>query len=176
MCQINLVVGDVFKAKPIGLVAVLEDIDEVVKWFTNHSRALGILRQAQAERHDSEHAAAIARGETLAPRRLLTLIFPCLTRWTSHYLACSRLVSLEKDFKSFAWSKEKELLVLAGKKKEAKARARKVVRLIQDTTFWDHVRLCVLISFLVPLWFTDHTQCMSCSGTPCHRRQHHSRR
>jgi hypothetical protein len=156
--KVNLIVGDVFKSKSSSLVGVLKDVDDVVKWFTAHSRALGILRQAQADRHASENAAAVQRGEEPKRRELLTLIYACLTRWTSHYLACSRLVDLEADFKSIAWSKAEELKTLAGKKKEAKARAREILRIIQQPSFWDQVRVCVVSPAILQSYDTEEEQ------------------
>lgn len=58
--QINLVVGDMTRAR--NFKGVLEDALEVVKWFNSHSRALGMLKWATAEK--------------LSVRRLLTLERP----------------------------------------------------------------------------------------------------
>jgi hypothetical protein len=43
--QVNLILGDIFKRKYGPLVGVLEKAQQVVRWFTHHSRRLGILRE-----------------------------------------------------------------------------------------------------------------------------------
>ena len=49
---------------------------EVIKWFNNHSRALGLLKQRMLEKLF----------------KVYVLILPVITRWTSHYLSCKRLL------------------------------------------------------------------------------------
>ncbi|KIM64232.1 hypothetical protein SCLCIDRAFT_37040, partial [Scleroderma citrinum Foug A] len=68
--QVNLVVGDIFKIKG-SFIETIDNALEVVKWFNNHSRALGILRDIQCQLHEQPHS----------------LILPVLTRWTSHFLS-----------------------------------------------------------------------------------------
>ncbi|KAJ7812171.1 hypothetical protein B0H14DRAFT_3479054 [Mycena olivaceomarginata] len=56
---------------------------DIFKWFTNHSQALGLLKDEQTtgERFQTTH-------------RFLTLIFPVISRWTFHFLAVRRMLTL----------------------------------------------------------------------------------
>ena len=80
--QINLIVGDIFKLKGF-FIAIIDDALEVVKWFNSHSQALGLLQSVQLHKLG----------------KILALILPVLTRWTSHYLSVRRLIDLEVAFK-----------------------------------------------------------------------------
>jgi len=39
---VNLIVGDIFKVKG-AFIEIIDEALEVIKWFNNHSHALGIL-------------------------------------------------------------------------------------------------------------------------------------
>lgn len=118
--QVNLVVGDIFKVKGI-FTQIIDEALEVVKWFNNHSRALGILR-------DSQHQLGIVP---------LALILPVLTRWTSHYLCVRRLLQLELAFKRMlAGTSDSELISCAGQKAEPKQKAREILDILKQYDFW----------------------------------------
>lgn len=123
--QINLVVGDYFKIKG-RLASVVTAALEVVKWFNNHSRALGMLRNEQITRVG----------------KYISLILPVLTRWTSHYLSTSRLLDLEIYFRYLVLDRGKRdiLLLCAGDKREQKNKAEEILKTIQTSSFWDDLR------------------------------------
>lgn len=123
--QINLIVGDYFKIKgPLADVVALAL--EVVKWFNNHSRALGILRDEQVKRVG----------------KYISLILPVLTRWTSHYLSTSRLLDLEYYFRSLVLDSEKRavLKLCAGAKQDQTAKAEKILKTIENVQFWGDLK------------------------------------
>lgn len=120
--QINLVVGDMLKVKDYsGLVS---DALDVVKWFNNHSLALGMLRLVSMEKLGRE----------------LSLILPVITRWTSHYLSVRRLLQLENPIRHLLLDSREKLLLCAGKKREAKEKAAKVLDVLGDPQFWNNLR------------------------------------
>ncbi|KAG1796201.1 hypothetical protein EV424DRAFT_1334062 [Suillus variegatus] len=68
--QVNLVVSNIFKIQ--GLFSkIIDDALEVVKWFNNHSCALGILNAEQLK----------------ISLKVKSLVIPVLTCWTLHYLS-----------------------------------------------------------------------------------------
>ncbi|THU90830.1 hypothetical protein K435DRAFT_910345, partial [Dendrothele bispora CBS 962.96] len=119
--QINLVVGDVIKVK-VPLIRAADMALELIKWFNNHSVALGLLRHEQ----------------TTFQLVVLVLVLPVLTRWTSHYLAMDRLVELKAAFLHLVASEDicTQLETCGGPKAADKAKARKMIRLIRDNQFW----------------------------------------
>ncbi|KAI0041872.1 hypothetical protein FA95DRAFT_1576106 [Auriscalpium vulgare] len=121
--QINLVVGDYFKNNPV-FKKLVGDALEVVKWFNNHGRALGILKDVQKS----------FRGS------ILCLITPVLTRWTSHYLSVRRLLELEQCIWRAATDSEAELISAVGPERKAKAKATQMVAIMQDSSFWMGLR------------------------------------
>jgi hypothetical protein len=145
MCQVNLILGDIFKRKFGPLVGVLEQAQRVIKWFTHHSRALGILREVQEQRHQRELEAARVAGQEAHGRFVaLSLISAVITRWTSHYLACTRLLQLRTDFRVISLTRRAELLTLAGQKREQKEEAEEILAIIDSDDFWVNLGVCVL--------------------------------
>ncbi|KAJ6516526.1 ribonuclease H-like domain-containing protein [Mycena vitilis] len=125
--QVNLVVGEVIELR----VACMNSIDgglEIVKWFTNHSRALGLLK---------EHQKTTERFKTTS--RTLTLIFPVITRWTYHYLAVRRLLTLSATIRTLYINEHDTLIECAGSKRDAKDRAKEVLSPIEDPQFWKNL-------------------------------------
>ncbi|KAF8890190.1 hypothetical protein BD779DRAFT_1438833, partial [Infundibulicybe gibba] len=124
--QINLVVGDYFKLKT-RFVKVVDDALEVVKWFNNHSRALGILKEAQ-------------RAQS---QKVLGLVLPVITRWTSHYLSTRRLLELEYIFRLLALDRSQRaaLLLCAGTKADAKQKAEEIFTIIDRSDFWNDLKM-----------------------------------
>lgn len=132
--QINLVVGDYFKLKT-RFINVVNNALEVVKWFNSHSRALGILKDKQ---------------RTKLPK-VLALILPVLTRWTSHYLSVRRLLELEYFFRLLVLDQESRavLILCAGAKAEQKRKAEEIMKIIEDSGFWSDLK--IIRSHLEPL-------------------------
>ena len=121
----NLVVGDIFKVKG-SFIETIDDALEVVKWFNNHSRALGILRDVQHQLHEQP----------------LSLILPVLTRWTSHFLSVRRLLQLEQAFKHMlAKVPENDLITCAGSRAEMKRKARQILDTLKHFDFWYKLQL-----------------------------------
>jgi hypothetical protein len=60
---VNLIVGEYLNHMKKNW-KTLEDVLDVVKWFNNHGRALGLLRKEQMSTFG----------------RILVLVLPCLTR------------------------------------------------------------------------------------------------
>ena len=114
--------GDYLNLKLAFLEAAQEAV-EVIKWFNNHSRALGMLRQDQVKR--SGHA--------------LALIMAIITRWTTHYLSISRLLKLSKHLRSLVDFEYEKLMEAAGDRDGAPERAEKVFNIIKDTHFWENL-------------------------------------
>lgn len=121
--QINLIVGDIFKLKGF-FIAIIDDALEVVKWFNSHSRALGLLQSVQLHKLG----------------KILALILPVLTRWTSHYLSVRRLIDLEVAFKQVLLDHTPELIVAAGPKRAAKEKAQDVLSILEGHGFWTKLK------------------------------------
>ncbi|KAL1739254.1 hypothetical protein HDZ31DRAFT_49675, partial [Schizophyllum fasciatum] len=122
---VQLVVCDMFRLKT-PLIRVIDEAIEVVKWFNNHSLPLGRFRDEQRRRTG----------------RVYALILPGTTRWTSHFLCVKRLLDVEASLRSLvADPAVRDLLIRAGgKKREAKDKAREVLRSIQRPSFWENLR------------------------------------
>ncbi|KAJ8595427.1 hypothetical protein M405DRAFT_759096, partial [Rhizopogon salebrosus TDB-379] len=80
--QINLILGDYYKANT-DISAVVDNANEIIKWFNNHSFALGLLNTEQVSMSN----------------RALALILPVVTCWTSHFCSVSRLLEVSKPMK-----------------------------------------------------------------------------
>ncbi|TFY53352.1 hypothetical protein EVG20_g10156 [Dentipellis fragilis] len=124
--QVNLVVGDYLK-RNVASRTVVNRALEIVKWFNNHSRAIGILKDVQ-----------LKSSTTGIP---LCLILPVLTRWTSHFLSISHLLELESCFLHAVAEHGAELEKCTGKEKTAVVKAKEIVQIIKDSQFWFALRL-----------------------------------
>jgi hypothetical protein len=112
----------------------MQDAHEVVKWFNNHSRALGLLDQEQQK----------PDPRTGIFRRVLALVLPVITRWTSHYLAACRLLQLEGTLRAIGWNRQEELREIAGRGEAAQAAVEKVIHTITTDCFWADLARCVI--------------------------------
>ncbi|KEP45146.1 DUF659 family protein [Rhizoctonia solani 123E] len=127
--QIKLVVGDILKLKN-NLITAGDNAQEIAKWFTSHSQALGLLQGEQVK----------ANGRS---RMYMT---PNLTRWTSHYLTAQGLlddcgllratVALHRDRLKQIGSQDPE-------------RTERVLSAVEQPGFWDSLK--ELASYLRPL-------------------------
>ncbi|KZV99187.1 hypothetical protein EXIGLDRAFT_831738 [Exidia glandulosa HHB12029] len=129
--QINLVVGDYLKAQ-FYWVTVLDEAQDVIKWFNNHSRALSLLRRRQKEAHD----AAVSQGQKT--RGVLALFLPIVTRWIAHYASAARLLDVGRILRAMAVNEEDEaaLIAAAGGKPDAEDKAREIIAIIERKSFW----------------------------------------
>jgi hypothetical protein len=141
--QVNLIVGEYLKCMKQHR-KTMEDALDVVKWFNHHGRALGLLRKEQMSTFG----------------KILVLILPCLTRWTSHYLAVRRLLELRVAFSKLTCDPKilEILLVCAGKKQEQLAEAERIVGIICREGFWDELAECALFSPTIWRLRTDLAQ------------------
>ncbi|KAH8101722.1 ribonuclease H-like domain-containing protein [Cristinia sonorae] len=118
--QLNLVVGDYFKLK-LPWMEWVDAATEVIKWFNNHSYALGLLRSQQL----------------LATGKSLVLFLPVLTRWTSHYLAVQRLLALRGFLEACIALHKETLISVAGKTRNAREHATKIIEYVKNPVFWE---------------------------------------
>lgn len=91
-------------------IEIVTEALEVMKWFNNHSRALSMLQAGQLSKHS----------------KILALILPVLTWWTSHYLVVTRLIETELAFKQLlldAGETLEPLVECAGGQADAKWKA-----------------------------------------------------
>jgi hypothetical protein len=118
--KINLIVGDLFKhVKPMAEIA--ENAARVIKWFRNHSFALGLLRECQELELGTAHA----------------LISAVLTRWTAHYCAASRLLDIAKPMVICVVRHEAALLESSGRvNSEGQKAAKEVFSIVKNAEFW----------------------------------------
>lgn len=123
--QINLVVGDMFRGVA-WVRETLHDAVEIITWFNNHGVALDLFWKEQ-----------MLSGERSTP---LALIRPVLTRWTSHYLAASRLSILEEDMRSCVYRNAARIEQSVGTEAEALSRVRGVLDKVRDGQFWTNLR------------------------------------
>ncbi|TRM56789.1 ribonuclease H-like domain-containing protein [Schizophyllum amplum] len=123
--QVQLVVGDLWRADD-PLIRAMDRATEVVKWFNNHSLALGVLKKEQTTRRT----------------KVLCLILPGATRWTSHFLCISRLLELEECLRLLpvATERHQTLMRAAGPKRDAKNKAAEILRTIVEPGFWEYLK------------------------------------
>lgn len=114
-------VGDYLKRS--GFLVVVSRALEVIKWFNSHSAALDLFRKEQISTY-TDYAVA------------LSLILPVLTRWTTHYLAITRLLRLKLAMRTCCMKYESRLLVAAGKKHECEVKAQEIIDTVNDDLFW----------------------------------------
>ncbi|KAF9237891.1 hypothetical protein BU15DRAFT_48219, partial [Melanogaster broomeanus] len=126
---VNLIVGDMFKITH-DFIKIIGNALEVVKWFNSHSRALGMLHKVQIAKLG----------------KILALVLPVLTRWTSHYLAVTRLLDIELAFKQLLLDagetfEDSELILCAGNKADAKRKAKEILSILQGVDFWPRLKM-----------------------------------
>ncbi|KAI8986110.1 hypothetical protein BD414DRAFT_416768, partial [Trametes punicea] len=109
---------------------------EVVRWFNNHGSALDLLNQEQRFTY----------------KRVLSLIHPALTQWTTNFQSASRLLVLRRALEACVF-RNRETLVEIGAKSQtrhAKESAQRVIASIEDKVFWNRLDryAAMLASFL----------------------------
>ncbi|KAJ7226590.1 hypothetical protein C8J57DRAFT_1033821, partial [Mycena rebaudengoi] len=113
--QVHLVVGEVLELE-IECMTSIDDGLEMVKWFTNHSRALGLLKHQQTLTERFKETGC-----------LLVLIFPVITHWIFHFLAACRLLMLLAPMRTLYIHDYDTLIQCAGSKRDARENAREVL-------------------------------------------------
>ena len=120
--------GDYYKQNPC-VAAVVDSAIEVIKWFNNHSFALGLLNTEQA----------ITYNDTI-----WALIVPIITRWTSHTCSLSRLLQVNKAMKLTATWNRDELINYVGPKVKSINKAKRVLDRVLDNNWWKEVAMFVI--------------------------------
>lgn len=62
------------------------------------------------------------------------------TRWTSHYLATTRLLETETALRVLVISSYDALVKCAGEKPDAIQKAEAILRILQSPAFWDNLK------------------------------------
>ncbi|KAJ7260042.1 ribonuclease H-like domain-containing protein [Mycena rebaudengoi] len=131
--QVNIMVGEVLELE-LPCMGSMDDGLEIAKWFTNHSRALGMLKDQQKTTERFKRT-----------NRALTLIFPVISRWTVHFLCTRRFLVLSPPMRALYYQDYEALIQCAGAKADAKAKARAVLEPIEDPQFWKNIAEVKLI-------------------------------
>ncbi|KZT64718.1 hypothetical protein DAEQUDRAFT_769439 [Daedalea quercina L-15889] len=113
--KINLVTSDLFKGAADLFKDLLDDALEIIKWFNNHTWALGMLKDTMATKIG----------------KVLCLILPVITHWTSHYLSVQQLIKVEHAFRQLLLDMEDNLVKCAGDKEEAQEKAMQIIAKLQ---------------------------------------------
>ncbi|KAJ7758153.1 ribonuclease H-like domain-containing protein [Mycena maculata] len=125
--QVNLIVAEVLELD-VPCMLSIDDGLNIVKWFTNHSRAIGLLNEEQklTERFEKTH-------------RLLRLIFPVISCWIYHFLAVRWILTLSPPMRTLHFNHHDKLIECAGPKRDARAKAEKILAPIEDPQFWKNL-------------------------------------
>ena len=132
--QVNLVVGDYFKARVHEATATLDAAQHIVRWFNNHSRARALFNKRQAESYDRTPLSTRAPGQ----KRSLSLFLPVATRWIAQYAFVTRLLEVGSVLRSMASNDEDEVALLdaAGSRAEDRSKAQEVINMVYDKKLW----------------------------------------
>ena len=120
--QINLVVGDYFKAKARYFVHC-ERAAKLIEWLRSKTYVLALLRNVQLHIRPNHPPLSIIRA--------------VLTRWTAHYLAYSRLLSVRSALETLIAEDEvlAESQIITGDR-VARERSTAMVSIVGDSSFW----------------------------------------
>ena len=105
----------------------------LIKFFRSHDRILAMLHQEM----------------DLTGQKRLALLRPVLTRWTSHFQACRRLIEVEKAMRALLIRRREDILATVTKEKEKGNSANSILKVIEDEAFW--ARLHLMHRVLEPL-------------------------
>lgn len=123
--QINLIVGDYFKANSAGFLVSAAKANELITWLWSKTAVLGLIRQA-----------LVTNG-----RQPLSVIQPVPTRWTAFYLAYRRLLDLRQTLE-FIISEdalrepEKRMIIPSSGDARTRLKAEAMVAVVRDASFW----------------------------------------
>jgi hypothetical protein len=118
--------GDYYRDNP-KVAAIVDAAIEIVKWFNNHSFCLGLLNKEQMTTY----------------KKILALILPVITRWTSNFCAVSRLLQVNKAIKVTATRNRDELIEYMGSDANKVAKAKRVLDRVVDDNWWKELAMCV---------------------------------
>jgi hypothetical protein len=97
--QFQLLLGDYFKIWDYA-AEVAEDATSVISWINNHSKVRLIFDEAQ------EKVSLKNTGEAV----ILAYLVACLTRWTTHFTAFARLLSMQEALTNAAGWQRLEII------------------------------------------------------------------
>lgn len=117
--QISLILGDFVKINP-KIKVLVDEVVEVVKWFINHSYALGVFNEEQQ----------------LMNKKVLALVIPIVTRWTAYFLSMDRLLDVWKPLQITSIRHDADLISSVGNKPKAKKKAQTVLARVRDDSWW----------------------------------------
>jgi len=122
----QLVLGDYIKKNPDSSKRMAEATD-IINWFNNHSLALHILYAEQRTLPEFSEC-------------VLALIRAAITRWGTHVTSLDRLLRVSMPMRSAAIKRGDDLRKAAGTKADAISKAKAILALINETTFWDDLK------------------------------------
>ncbi|KAF8873343.1 ribonuclease H-like domain-containing protein [Infundibulicybe gibba] len=130
--QIPLMLGDYCKMNP-KVAGIIDQAAKIIKWFNNHSYALGLLNKEQQDIY----------------KKCWSLVVPVVTRWTAHFCAASRLLDIWKALKVVAAKHGDEIIGSVGKKRKAIQKAEAVLACVRDENWWKE--LVIVKTHIEPL-------------------------
>ncbi|KAH7919498.1 hypothetical protein BV22DRAFT_1090514, partial [Leucogyrophana mollusca] len=127
--QINLIVGDYFKAPVVTIYKdYTKKATELITWLRSKTIVLSLLRDIQ-----------VALNQSAQRHRVLSVIRAVLTRWTAHFLAFRRLLDLKWALDILVKQENDrgpgEKKIITGDA-AARGKAREMFALIDSPLFW----------------------------------------
>ena len=131
--QVNLLVKSLLTKVPI-----MENTDVkmnvLVRFFRSHDQVMAMLQ----------------REMELTGQKVVMLLRPVLTRWTSHFVACRRLNKVKKAMRALVIRRREEIVEAVSKSRgKGNNGINETLIIIKDDVFWAH--LYVMQRMLKPL-------------------------
>lgn len=123
---------DDFVKKNPNIKVIIDEVVEVVKWFLNHSYALGVFNDEQR----------------IMNKKVLALIVPIVTCWTAYFLSMERLLDVWKPLQITAIKHEAELIDSVGHKPKTKEKAKQIMCCVRNDSWWTQILRCVTDALL----------------------------
>lgn len=127
--QVALLLGDYLKFERTSMQIVDQAI-EIIKWFNNHSVALGLFRVEELQ----------------VLGKMLALLLPVVSRWTSHYVSVARLLEVQKPMRVCVLKSREALLTCAGTDANSAAKANEVLETVGRDQFWATLKVYAVVS------------------------------
>ncbi|KAF8196213.1 hypothetical protein K438DRAFT_1760391 [Mycena galopus ATCC 62051] len=131
--QGQLILGEYFIVNDVA-ARIAEQATELVGWILSHGRVRNIFDKSQFAKNVS----------------VLVYLVANLTRWTTHYLAFSRLLELKAPLRHAAYLQRSEIIdAQVGAEKNVKAKAKMIATankqcdLIENNDFWTGLQTVV---------------------------------
>lgn len=114
--------GDFVKENP-EIKVLIDEVVEVIKWFLNHSYALGVFNVEQST----------------MTAKVLALIVLVVTRWTAYFLSMERLLEVSRPLQITAIRHEADLISSVGQKPKLKEKAKKILDRVRNDSWWQKI-------------------------------------